>query len=122
MRQHLIELHIPGQEFGDFIILEMPSFGEPERYTQGISFDHFKSRELNRAYPDTSSGKLVNGLNWMQYARTLKYCTEHTTRSGQNILDILDSFEIDINNVPVCKGIWNFYDKIGYDYKKKKYL
>jgi hypothetical protein len=120
MRQILIELHTPGESQGDFLILEHPTFGEDDFYPQAVSYSWFHDRELKRAFPDVSSGKLIDGMNWVEYASTIKYCSEHTTYRG--IKEHLDFFGIDINTVPVCKGVWDFYNKIGYDRKRKKYL
>lgn len=122
MRQYLLELHIPGREDGPFFILEMPTINEPNFYPQSISFQWFRERELNRAFPEVSSGKLKNGMNWMEYSRTVKYCSEHHVGTNRPIKDYLDHFDVDINNVPVCKGVWDFYEKIGYDKKTKRYL
>ena len=120
MRQILIELHIPGQRIGNFFIVELPSPGEEGFYRQVCSYTWFHKRELDRAFPDATTNSKKNGMNWMQYARTIKYCSEHTTHRG--IKDLLDMVDVDINTVPVCKGVWDFYDKIGYDKKQKKYF
>lgn len=121
MRQVLVELHSPERERGDFnfFILELPSPGEPEFYRQVSSFSWFRTRELNRAFPDVSSGNLIKGMDWVQYSRSIKYCSEHTPRTS--IQDYLKDFDIDIGTVPVCKGVWDFYEKVGYDRKEKKY-
>ena len=121
MRQILIELHIPGKTFGDFYILEHPTYGEADFYRQSISYTWFRDRELNRAFPDLS-GKPINGMNWMEYAETIKYCSEHSGYPNRPYKDYLNVIHVDINTVPVCKGVWDFYDKIGYDRKLKKYL
>lgn len=120
MRQILIELNIPGQRFGDFYILEKPDCGEDDFYTQTISYQWFNERELKRAFPEVSSGKLVNGMNWVEYSRTIKYCSERATHAAR-VKEYLDNVGVDINTVPVCKGVWDFYEKIGYDKKRKKY-
>ena len=117
-----MELHIPGQEDSPFFIIEMPTPNEPNFYPQCISFQWFRDRELKRAFPEVSSGKLINGMNWMEYARTVKYCSEHHVGPNRPIKDYLDHFDVDINTVPVCKGLWDFYEKIGYDKKRKRYL
>lgn len=122
MRQRLIELHIPGQNEGQFFILEMPTPDEPNFYPQCISFQWFHSRELERAFPEVSSGKLKDGMNWVEYSRTVKYCSDHQVSPRQNMQDYLNNFDVDINTVPVCKGVWDFYDKIGYNRKTKKYI
>ena len=121
MRQILIELNIPGQRYGEFFILEKPDVGEDNAYTQIISYSWFCDRELKRAFPEVSSGKLVNGMNWVEHSRTIKYCSERETNVNR-IKDYLDCAGVDINTVPVCKGVWDFYDKIGYDKKRKKYI
>jgi hypothetical protein len=121
MRQQLFELHIPGQNWGDFIIVEVPTPGEDDFYPQVTSLSWFRDRELKRAFPDVSSGKLINGMDWMQYARTVKYCSDHHVSPRQTMKDYLDSMGVDINTVPVCKGVWDFYEKIGYNKKSKKY-
>lgn len=122
MRQILIELHTPGQRFGDFFILEHPSAGEDNFYQQAVSYSHFHTRELNRAFPDVSSGRLINGMNWMEYARSIKYCSEHHIHPGESVADYLARLDVDVNTVPVCRGVWDLYDKIGYDRKTKKYI
>lgn len=119
MKQILIELHTPGKEDRDFYILEHPTYGDKGFYTQCISYSWFHDRELNRAFPVGTQNTEKNGMNWMQYARTVKYCSEHSTYSS--IQEHLALMNIDINHVPVCKGVWDFYDKIGYDRKRKKY-
>ena len=122
MRQHLVELHIPGQRGSTFFIVEMPTYGEPDCLPQNRAFQAFLVRELKRAFPDESSGKLINGQDWMEYARRVKYCSEHRMGSRQIIKDSLDLFDVDINTVPVCNGIWDLYQQIGYDKNKKRYL
>lgn len=122
MRQVLVELHTPGKEQRDFFILEHPTPGEPNFYTQAVSYSWFHDRELKRAFPTVGKhgNELINGLNWVQYSKTVKYCSEHT--SYQDLAKYLkDYIGIDINTVPVCKGVWDFYDKIGYDRKSKQY-
>jgi hypothetical protein len=124
MKQLLVELHTPGdtRDSGDFFILELPSPGEPEFYRQVSSWSWFRERELNRAFPDVSSGKLIKGLNWAQYARTIKYCSEHSGYVGTPDHETyLKERDIDITTIPVCKNVWDFYDMIGYDRKTKKY-
>lgn len=118
MRQLLIELHIPGKEYGDFFILNKPTPGEDEFYIQARSYSWFCERELKRAFPDLDG--LHKGMNWMQYRNTVKYCSEHSV-FPRTIGGYLDSMGVDINSVPVCNGVWDFYDQIGYDRKKKKY-
>ena len=123
MRQHSMELHEANRQSGDygkFFIVEMPTPNEPNFYPQCISFTWFRDRELKRAYPEAGTGKLKNGMNWVEYSRTVKYCGEEVT--GRPIKEYLDDCGIDINTVPVCKGVWDFYNKIGYDHKKKKYI
>jgi hypothetical protein len=119
MRQILIELNIPGKNYGELFILEKPESSEDEFYTQTISYQWFMERELKRAFPDVS-GKLINGMNWVEYSRTIKHCAERETHATR-IKEYLDNASVDINTVPVCKGVWDFYDKIGYDHKRKKY-
>lgn len=118
MRQLLIELHIPGKEYGDFFILNKPTPGEDEFYIQSKSYSWFVERELKRAFPDLDG--LYKGMNWMQYRNTVKYCSEHSV-FPRTISGYLDSMGVDINTVPVCNGVWDFYNKIGYDRKAKKY-
>ena len=121
MRQILIELNIPGQRYGEFFILEKPDVGEDNAYTQIISYSWFHDREMKRAFPDVTSGLPVkDSLNWAEYSRTIKYCSERETNPSR-IKGYLDLVGVDINTVPVCKGVWDFYDKIGYDKKRKKY-
>lgn len=117
-----MELHEANRQSGDygkFFIVEMPTPNEDNFYPQCISFQWFRDRELKRAYPDTS-GKLIKGMNWLEYSRTVKYCGEQVT--GRPIKEYLDDIGVDINTVSVCKGAWDFYDKIGYDKKRKRYL
>ena len=120
MRQILIELNLPGKKYGDFFILEKPESYEDNFYPQEISYSWFHEREMKRAFPDISSGNLINGMSWVEYARTIKYCSER--ERGTRIKEYLDLVGVDINTVPVCKGVWDFYDKIGYDRKTKKYV
>ena len=119
-RQVLMELHIP-ELASEFFILEMPSYHDKGWYIQTTSFSWFRDRELKRAFPDVS-GKLIKGMNWMQYAKSLKYTSEHTLLPSVNIAEHLELYGIDINSVRVCKGVWDFYDAIGYDRKRKKYI
>lgn len=116
-----MELRTPGKELGDFFILEHPTYGEPEFYIQAVSYTYFRERELNRAFPDVTSGNLIKGMTWPQYASTIKYCTEHSGWPGKTIKEYLDGIGVDSSKVPVCKGVWDFYNKIGYDRKAKKY-
>lgn len=122
MRQILIELHTPGKEEGDLFILEHPSPNEDNFYPQAVSYTWFHDRQLKNAFPEVSSGQLINGMNWMEYAKTVKYCSEHQVSPRETISEFLENFGVDINTVSVCKGVWDFYDKIGYDRKKKKYV
>ena len=122
MRQVLVELHTPGKEFGDFYILEHPTPGEPEFYVQATSYSWFHDRELKRAFPKAGTSELVNRLNWVEYSRTVKYCSEHNPLPRESIADYLDRIDIDITTVPVCKGVWDLYTQIGYDRKTKTYV
>ena len=123
MKQKLFELHNPGTEYGDgqFYIVNMPGYHDKGWYVQGISYDWFRNRELKRAFPDGSDNTARNGMNWMQYAQTVKYCSEREPHPGSTIPEFLKFIGVDINTVPVCNGIWEFYDAIGYDRKRKKY-
>jgi hypothetical protein len=118
MRQILIELHTPGKQSTDFFILEHPTYGEPQHRWQAVSYTWFRDRELKRAFPNLDG--LHKGMNWMEYRNTVKYCSEH--HPSRPIKDFLDDMGVDINHVPVCKGVWDFYNKIDYDRKKKKYV
>lgn len=120
MRRILIELNTPDNNYGDHFILEKPECGEDNFYPQTISYQWFTEREMKRAFPDVSSGNLINGMTWMEYSRTIKYCSER--ERGNRIKEYLDFIGVDINTVPVCNGVWDLYDKIGYDRKKKKYV
>jgi hypothetical protein len=122
MRQQLMELHIPGQNWGDFIIVEVPTPGEPNFYPQCISLQWFQERELTRAFPDATQNTKINGMNWLEYSRTIKYCSNHHLSPRQPMKDYLDLLGIDINTVPVCNSVWDFYTKIGYNKKTKSYL
>lgn len=124
MRRILIELHIPDKEEGDLFILEHPTYGDTNFYRQAVSYSHFRERELTKAFPDVSSGKSINGMNWVQYAKTVRYCSElhNELHHVGYISRYLNLINVDINTVPVCKDVWDFYAKIGYDRKKKKYI
>jgi hypothetical protein len=117
MKQRLFELHEPGKTFGTFYIVEMPSRGEPDFYRQAVSFQAFCTRELNRAFPEDPLNR-----DWVAYAQTVKYCSVHEPRSGESIASLLTRLDEDPNTVPVCQGIWGFYEKIGYDRIAKKYI
>lgn len=117
-----MELHTPGLELGDFYILELPTYGKPEFYIQTVSYSYFHDRELKRAFPYGPTNIPENGMNWMQYARTIKYCSEHSGWPGKTVKEYLDGIGVDSSKVTVCKGVWDFYNKIGYDRKAKKYL
>lgn len=121
MRQILIELHIPNA-LGEFYMLEHPTVGEPKFYTQAVSYTYFRERELKRAFPDVTSGNLIKGLTWVEYAATIKYCSEHSGWPGKSYEEYLAYIHIDIEQVPICKGVWDFYEKIGYDRKSKRYI
>ena len=119
MREILVELHEPGKNLENFFIVELPTPGEDGFYRQVSSYSWFYKRELDRAFPDATRNTAKNGMNWMQYAKTIKYCSEHSTHHGME--EFLKMIEKDISQVTVCKGVWDFYDKIGYDRKKKRY-
>jgi hypothetical protein len=119
MKQRLFELHVPGERFGTFYIVEMPSPGEPDFYRQAVSFKAFCTRELKRALPENTGD-----LDWVAYTRTIKYCScsVHEPRPGESIARYLPELGEDPDTVPVCQGIWDFYEKIGYDRSTQKYI
>ncbi len=116
-QQKLMALHIPGQPDAEFYIIDMPNRNDRDWYKQVTSFTWFRERELTRAFPDVSG----HAIDWMQYARTLKYTSEHQVHPKRTVQDYLTDFDIDINTVTYCNGVWDFYDKIGYDRKAKTY-
>jgi len=120
-----MELHEAGRGPGDvgtFFLVEIPTYGEPETYIQNTSFQWFRDRELERAFPNTP-GEITKGMNWAEYSRTIKYCGEHHwQRPNQTFEAYLEHWDVDPSTITVCKGIWDFYEKIGYDKKKKRYI
>jgi hypothetical protein len=97
-----------------FILLEKQR-GTPGWNTEATSISNFFPRELQRAFPDVTSG-----LDWASYAKSLKYCTAEW--HDRSIDRVLDSLEIDRSSVPTFTSVWDVYKAIGYDYKKKCYI
>lgn len=120
-RQILMELHIPGQQDGVFYIIDMPAYRDKGWYIQVTSFNWFRTRELNRAFPDATENTKRNGMNWMKYERTIKYTSEHHVHPNRTIQDYLSDIGVNYDTITYCDGVWDFYDKIGYDRKAKKY-
>jgi hypothetical protein len=122
MRERLLQLHDPSVPYDDekWFIVEMPEADEKKFYTQHISFTWFCERELKRAYPDES--KIPKGMNYAEYARSIKYCSDMTSFIPGGNSSFLQHAEIDPKNVIRCKGLFDFYEKVGYDRKKKKYI
>ncbi len=110
MRQLLATLHIPGSDDDHYRIIEVPDYGENQFYVQSVSIDAFSRREVKKAFPE-----LPPGVNWMEYARTIKYCTIDWNIGSASM------YGVNLNSLPVSKGVWQFYLDIGYDRVKKRY-
>jgi hypothetical protein len=118
MRTILVELHIPNHD-SRWYTVDLPTVGEPDFYRVQTSWSWFRDRELKRAFPDVS-GNLIRGLNWVEYARTKKYCSEHTTAPHETMTEHLDRI-CRPAQITRCDTVWQFYDSIGYNRITKKY-
>ena len=98
-----------------YMRLIMPAYHDKGWYVQGLSFSAFfhsykprniRNRDRNIWYTQKTREAFEADENHM-YESLKKY--------GKN-------FErVDINHLPLVKGIWDFYDHINFDHKKKRY-
>jgi hypothetical protein len=86
-------------------------------YAENVSLSHFSRRELERAFPVTIP---ISGMNWVDYSRTVKYFDVAQHKLSKKYMDeVLNILEDECIR---CESVFDLYNKIGYDYKKKKYL
>ena len=124
MSKALITLHIPNEKHPVLRIVEYPDPGEPGFYRQATSLSHFRTRELNRAFPDKH--RLIgSNVNWIQYAQMQKYASVDWLFGDEVSLTVLLECQmqgIAFEDIPVSNGVWQLYEDIGYDRKKPKFV
>lgn len=117
--------YIASKHFGlgevlEYYIINIPEYGEKGNYTQGLSISYFTSRELKRfsdMYRDKKPPSFwydIEQKHGFDYDRNFRLEGHEISRKYQEELDNLPHI--------VCNSVWEFYEKIGYDRKTKKYL
>lgn len=99
MRQVLMAVEMPSQSI-QYYIIKMPTGTEYQAYQQSKSLSHFILRD--------------------------KFCFEIITHTDNHVIQgwiqkIEEAGNSTINPI-TCNGVYDFYNKIGYDKKKKKYI
>jgi len=121
-------------EFRAFKIV-MPKFNEPGFYRQGISMHYFRKRELTRAFPQDHATKETEKNPAIYYsiadeediAFRYKFTREAVEKQNPNgeWRDLGPDFlPLGLHAIPLItvNGVFDFYEAIGYDYKKQKWL
>ena len=72
----------------------------------------------------TSSNAFFHGTNKRNYSDTSLYYGEHLedARDKSEVMIECGSSGIDFDNLPEVESIFKFYEIIGYDYKKKRFM
>lgn len=103
-------------------IIKAKEYGEKGFYRDTVSMDAFTDREnanLNKNYLlNKPVAKRVDVRNYEQYVKTKKMTDEHLEKIGANKL--VD--KVDQTPIFEHENIKQFYEAIGYDIKKKKYI
>ena len=102
MKQALIavDAYLNKDKKAQYYIINLPSNREYQQYEQGKSLDYFLLREHT-------------------------YCFEIIRHSNDNIIQewlqrIAEAGDCTIDTI-TCDGVYDFYNKIGYEYKKKRF-
>jgi len=130
---HAIE-RCGGLEFRAFEI-PLPSFNEPGSHRQGTSLYCFRSRELKRAFPQKHATKTTEKNPALYYSiadeEDLHFRYTHLREFYERKFpDAVwrdpgpDFLPVGIHAIPLIKvaSVFEFYEAIGYDYKKQKWL
>uniref|UniRef100_A0AB39CE09 Uncharacterized protein n=1 Tax=Pseudomonas phage HRDY3 TaxID=3236930 RepID=A0AB39CE09_9VIRU len=123
-----------GHEFRAFKIL-MPEFVEPGYYRHGVSLSCFRTRELRRAFPQDRATKDTENNPAIYYSiadeedlhfryNMLRESLEKKDPDGVWLDLGPDFLPVGIHAIPLItvNGAFEFYEAIGYDYKKQKWL
>lgn len=104
-------------------VLETPQITERGFYRQTVSLNAFSNREAEKLYDHHKKGEMdVKGkrcwVRWYdEFMRDLEFHQECFAK-------LAISFEHAFSDTPEFShtSVWDFYNAIGYDYKKKRYL
>lgn len=132
---------IPITGSGDDIALHrfpLPSYGEPGWYRQITSVSHFRSGTQKGYIPKHLKGRGYDSCGWNHRANILYSVKpeDEQFREQQIMLDSLEhalgekaperlaEFKAKIAAVPVIEhaSIFDFYDYIGFDRRKRRYI
>lgn len=116
MNTILAILHTPNEP-DQYFRFDVPSPGEQNFYRHVTSYDCFRNRELSRAFPYNEKTNTVKPRN-----KEIKYCSIYRTDDLRSIQWTLDHNNITLDNIPHTGSVYDFYNTINYDRKKKKYL
>lgn len=65
----------------------------------------------------------MRGVPWNEYADGVLHCAEHALHSGESPDEHLRRhWDLPSGSAVRCSDLWDFYTRIGYDWKAKKYL
>lgn len=103
-----------------YYIINIPEYNTKGHYHQSLSLGYFTNRELNRFY-DMYRGLKPYSI-WYSIKSKYEFDLERDNQLKSNFQCIID-LQKELDNLPhiVCNGVWDFYEKIGYDRKTKKY-
>lgn len=101
----------------------------PGSYTATLSYEAFRRRESERAFPETKKGYVLLGKKSPTIRWFAMYIKEHFDEEQEITQGIcMETLGHRIvqpwHSVPEFRhdSIWDFYRYIGYDWKKKRYI
>lgn len=103
-------------------IIHTPRGDEKGFYRQGVSFSYFKTRESTIHYNAYTKGKIVKG--YRSYVQWLDDYLIHEQVSKDAFEKLGIPYKSLYDGLPEYEhfSVWDFYNQVGYDYKKKKYI
>lgn len=98
----------------DYYVISCPTPREPNFYRQMKSFHCFEMREITKClkHPNSKHCLVLDPI-----------CRKTPNSTLEEIYEFLEKYLfVDTKLVIHCNDVYDFYEKIGYDRKKKKYV
>lgn len=116
MRQvtHLVTHHLPGDVI-DHLLLVIPE-DAPRWYQQVTSLSWFNERERERVF-----GKGKEAMTKLAYRGEIEYATTKILCDLERMMYEKMEWEPKLGELPVVRSVWEMYERLGYDYKRKRW-
>lgn len=120
IRKRIMKLYISDDpEVVKYYVFNSLTIDDPNYYNYNKSFACFKLREWKTEEKnDRNKG---TGLMFQKYCVEIIPFSILALETEQTAEEHLEDLGIDLNSVTFCKDVYDFYEKIDYDIKNRKY-